>query len=701
MDEQDLQDAVVKNTTPELEDETEVSLLAEIRERYRAGCEAWREIWEEADTDMRYLANDPWDEADRRSRADAGRPCINHDELNQYVNQAANQQRMNPVGIVVHPAGDGADDDTAELHEKIIRAIEYRSNATHLVYTPTFESMLQCSMGFMKVTRRYVNDDTDDQEIILKAIPNYRSVVFDYDYQEADGSDAGWAFQLEPMRVNEYKRKFPNATRVSFSGEDVRVAPEWIKGDIIVVAAYYRVEYVPHEGKSGRKVQRRTIKQYVTNGLEILEKHDELGSIIPIIPMFGKEMWMNEGGTQKRKLISLVRFARDPQLSLAFITSQQLEEAMLTPRVPWIGYKGQFESDEEAWKTSQKIPHAFLQADPIVDEVTHQLLPLPQRVQFVPNFQAYEIAKDSCRRAIQSAMGIMPLPTAAQRQNQKSGVALDKIASQQQIGSFHFVDNSHMAMQLAGKIIEQWIPQIYDTQRSVPLHDADGTRKVVTINAPFVEAGQQPGVQPQEKPLMIGEGSHDVTISTGPSNDSTREAADELLTTIVANLGQIPKPGTPQAKLMALAIKGKQLGPLGDKMVDVIDPPQDEASPQQMQQAVMQAKQEAQALNAACQQLEAQVQQLEFEKKAKIVEMGARAAERHEDNETKLAIAEVNTKYQVIEQRLTMVVDLLKQWHGQAHEVAMAAQANANQQAQAEQAAQLQAAQAQPEPAQV
>jgi hypothetical protein len=42
-------------------------------------------------------------------------------------------------------------------------------------------------------------------------------------------------------------------------------------------------------------------------------------------------------------------------------------------------------------------------------------LPLPRRQAFTPNFQEYEIAKDSCRLAIQAAMGISPLPTAAQR----------------------------------------------------------------------------------------------------------------------------------------------------------------------------------------------------------------------------------------------------------------------------------------------
>src|SRR5574340_144245 len=105
------------------------ALLQEIRDRYRYACDAWREIREERKIDMRYISGDPWDESDRKARADAGRPCINHDELGQYVNQAINGLRQNKRGIKVSPAGNGASEKTAELHQDLIRTIEYRSQA--------------------------------------------------------------------------------------------------------------------------------------------------------------------------------------------------------------------------------------------------------------------------------------------------------------------------------------------------------------------------------------------------------------------------------------------------------------------------------------------------------------------------------------------------------------------------------------------
>src|SRR5690348_16206519 len=90
-------------------------LLERIRERYKYAKDMWREIREEAQTYMRYIAGDPWTEEDKKAREDAGRPCINHDELNQYINQANNQVRQSPPGIVFKPGDDSTDDDTAEF----------------------------------------------------------------------------------------------------------------------------------------------------------------------------------------------------------------------------------------------------------------------------------------------------------------------------------------------------------------------------------------------------------------------------------------------------------------------------------------------------------------------------------------------------------------------------------------------------------
>src|SRR5260221_6255670 len=134
-----------------------------------------------------------------------------------------------------------------------------------------------------------------------------------------------------------------------------------------------------YEVKRERRVEIPRVMQYMTNGLEILDEVPWHGSRIPIISCFGKELWMNEGGKAKRKLLSLVRLARDPQMLFSYLATQECEIAGMVPKIPWVGYKGQFESDIEAWEDSLQVPHAMLQVDIVVDGSNQQVLPLPQR----------------------------------------------------------------------------------------------------------------------------------------------------------------------------------------------------------------------------------------------------------------------------------------------------------------------------------
>jgi hypothetical protein len=681
------------------------AVLQRLRKRYSYASRVWLPIREESQTDRRYLSNDPWSEQDKKARAD--RPCINHDELNQYINQATNFIRSNPRGIQALPSGNGATEKSAEFRENLIRGIEYKYKGTQS-YITAFEQMVEGSYGFFRLGRKYVSNDPDcmdesifNQEISIGPIPNQDSVLYDPDCKELDWSDARYCFVLDPMPHEDFKEQYPNAQKTSFSSEDMLVASDWIAEQHVLVAEYWEVtskrikrylldngaivDRVPKGAKVRleRSIERKRVTQYLTNGIEILERTEQPGTEIPIIVMAGKQRYLDEGGTPKRILISLPRFARDPQLSLAYLSSQQMEEAGLTPKVPYIGYVGQFQTDEETWHTLTRVPHAFAQVDPIVDGATGQVLPLPQRQVFTPNFAAYEVAKDSARRAIQAAMGISPLPTAAERNNEKSGVALDRIETARSIGTYHFIDNYNRALERAGRIVDSWIGVTYDTEREVPLHHKDDTREMVRINTdgPYVDAKTN-----ELRHYPVDEGDHDITISTGPSNETQREAAGEFLDTLISTLPKLPLAPPQAAKLLALSIQMKQLGPKGDEMAEIIAPPDQNQMPPQAQQAMAQAQQQMQALMQ-------ELQQLRFEKQARVVENEYRMKIERMKIEAGITEASIEAKTQDVSERREFVGDMWQSLHDSAHDQAMQSMDHAHEQALASQQAQQQAQQ--------
>jgi Phage P22-like portal protein len=716
----------------------------DVRDAYSEYMNEWADIREESSVDRRYAAGDPWDKQDRLKREEAGRPCISLDELNQYLNQYNNTLRQNKRAIQVIPKGSGANDEDATRRENIIRGIENECNAQE-AYITMAENAAMSSYGYLLLGTAYRDDVADDEEaderlfeqkITITRVANPDMILLNPGFEKADASDVEDGFVLKRIKRAEFSRKYPNADKQSFTPDDLRQAKDWISEKDLQIAEYWKIHKTPkkllllrhkQEGQEilvpvwaddleGRKppkdevarermVEIKKVVQYITNGLEILDEIDWMGSRIPIISCFGKELWLDEGSGAKRKLLSMIRLARDPQMLFAYMCTQEAEEAKMTPKSPFMGAKGQFESARASWEMILEQPFAFIEYDTVLDAAANGgALPPPARLPWSPNFQSYEIAKDSIRRSIQAAMGISPLPTAAQRDSEKSGVALERISTQESIGSFHFTDNFDRALQNLGWQVNELITPIYDTAREVPVQKADGKSAVLQIignsSHPLKDDGayelqglpaNQDG-SPVEH-LHTGKGEFDVTISTGPSYQSQREQASEFVDHLIANWQQLGIPAPLAQKILALGIKLKDIGPIGDAIQELLDPPSDMSQwPPAAQAQFSQLQAQLQALqteNAALHQDRAArvlEQQTKLQLKDKeIAAKGAadaadhmvRMSEADKDRETKLEVAEIGTKAQSLQERLKLFNDLVKQFHDQAHDLGMLAQQHA------------------------
>lgn len=663
-------------------------LLREIREDFQYFRDFWRENHAEMRIDLRFISGDPWNPEDRKMREDNNRPVLSPDELSQYQNATINNLRQNKRAIKVSPRGSGATDKDAERRGALIRGIEYKSNAQG-AYTNAFENQINCGMGFFRITTKVISKD-GEVEPRIKSIENPLSVLLDPNAKEPDFCDQKRCFVFDVMRQRDFAKQWPKAQKTSFTAEDMAGAADWFQAENIMVAEYWRIDGYDENGDGGK------VTQYITNGVEILDKTEWPGSWIPIVAVMGKKVFVPKGTEVKRYYYSQIRLARGAQMMLAYAASQEAEEVGMMPRVPVVGYVGQFETDSEAWSNLNIVPRAYIQVDPVVDASNGQILPLPQRSQFAPNIQAYEMFVERWRRSLQASMGISPLPTAAQRQNEKSGIALDKIQTAQAVGSFHFTDNFDRSLEFAGRQLDELITKVIDTARQMSAQNPDGTQNLIHV-AP---TGQQPQAQPGEQidPDDVFDpqkGDFDVTISTGPSYQSQRDQASDFADTLLQSLPELPLPPQTKATLLSLTIKLKDIGPIGDEIAKIVDPQGDgEPIPAQAQQMMGQLQQEIQHLQQALAVAGAKVQDLEFEKKAGIVKGMNDVKLKQMDIEKDLAVAEINTKAQELSERITFVQDMVQQLHVQAHDSAMSAQeAQQDQQMQsqqADQAAQLQ-----------
>ena len=569
--------------------------LQEIRERRTEAESEWGPILEEARKDRLCVAGKVWEAMDPKGlkkRQEANRPAISLDELGQFINQTTNDIRANPRGIKYAPTGDGANDKGAEFYQNHTREIEYRSHA-QIAYMGALDQGVTSSIGWLKVATRRTHPRTFNQDIWIDPIMNADQVLPSPGFVWPDGRDIKYLYYIEPWQERDFVRAFPKAEVSSFTPEWRQIVPLWLQPHTVQVAEYWSLETqrktlvafrMPNspqiieafvdelpDGKLPAGVENlreeesdlQTVYACLTNGVEILDEIKWLGKHIPFVCCMGKSLFINSS-EHSRQILSLTRLARTPAMLHAYITSCEAEAIGAVPRTQYVGYKGQF-ADSDRWEQSNYVPVAYTEALERT-ELTPPgvILPLPQRQPWDPPLQNLEMAKESARRSIQAAMGITPLPTAMQRDSQKSGEAYRRVEAAMQRGSYHFVAAHDLMIERTGIIVEDLIDKVLDSARQVPVRQPDDSAAVVWIN------------NQEEEDSVSTKGSYRVTVSTGPASDSQREEASDFVQAMVSNLAVVAQMAGPQVALQVLAksIRLKQLGPIGDEIAELLSPKQ-------------------------------------------------------------------------------------------------------------------------------
>lgn len=659
-------------------------VLDRMHDRFTYCVDRWTDVRTEAKTDMRHVKGDPWDPSERLARVKAKRPVIALDELGQYENQVVNEVRANPRAIKFSPVGDGANDKTARFYANKAREIEYRSHAQQH-YTRAFQNMVERSYGYCKVLTEFVTDkpakpsepwSAFSKRLVIGGVADPDSCYPDPDFVDATGRDWKYFFEIESRTRSEFKREWPNAAIQDFTPDLVKYSNGWIDQSSVRIAAYWELKHTekmleawemtnPDTGqpvvfewwadeaeemveqaraaggnptkKDEREVLEPKVTQYLTNGVEILKTTPWPGKWIPYVAMFGKMLWMDEGSGPKLVIMSMTRLARDPNMLHAYYTSCEAEMIGMTPKVPWWVWKGSLDkANAIKVQKANHEPVAFIEVDPKLSTNQMDTPSLPQRVPFEPPIQAIDMGKEGARRAIQASMGLTPLPTSAQRRNEKSGVALKQIEDSGQRGSYHFIDSYNMGIERIGELLEDLIPKVHDTKGETPVLGPDMKSSTMYIGAD--PDGQLPQGIEKDQAIQSIEGLHAVTIEVGPEVQSERqEAAGFVDTFITSPLMQLLPP--PMAlEIVALLVKLKNLGPIGDQISELLKPSDQEQDMVPRQEAA-QAVQEAQKIIETLQQ---HIQQLEQEQAGKVEIERVRAEGKMvadaQNNEAKLKI---------------------------------------------------------------
>lgn len=592
----------------------------------------WFDNYREAAIDLKMYTGDPathygsgWD--DKYSTPTSAMVIDN--ELPQYVHQVTNDIRQNVPSIKVLPVSDG-DIETGEIFRGLFRAIEDHSHADEVCDTAA-ESAVICSIGFMGLDHDYCNEESDEQEVIFKTIPDALSEFLDPASVEYDGRDSNGHVSLVPINKKDFDRLYKGKAFCSFADPE----GDSSKKDSIILGQIFIREF---SGERGKKI---IVRRYLFSGEDKLVDSTFPGKYIPRVPIYGEMRWIDG----KRVLSSLLRQARSPQRRLNHMLSKESQVLAQAPIAPILAVEGTLVNERKQYQ----IPGLENALEYRQIDIDGNAAPAPIRLQPPSASTGFLEAIASAKEAIKASMGIYNAGL-GKREGDASGRALEQLDQSGDVATFHYPDNVRRSYGHMGEIAIEMIPVIYDTPRIVQTLNDEADVIMVGINGAQVQEGQKQAYD-------LTKGKYRVRITTGASYTTKRQQESAFLQEAFKADPELMKIGgdllfksldTPGAQAMAARMK-KMLPPqLQD---DNQQDPQVIALAQQlqqMQQIIQQGAQEIKDLQTQLQskQAELEIKSREVGVKEQDVQIKAYQAQQGEpqppvDNSNEIEIAKL------------------------------------------------------------
>ncbi len=294
------------------------------------------------------------------------------------------------------------------------------------------------------------------------------------------------------------------------------------------------------------------IRRYIINGADVIEGMDGdekyfPGKYIPIILCLGKERNI-EG---KRYVRGMIRDAKDPMRLVNYWTTSLAETVALAPKAPWLGTAAMFKGYENDYATAHEENFPYLKYN--IDPMNPQGYPTRNHAGDPPLalFSQLQIAHQNLKDVIGQYAADM-----GDNGPERSGPAIIARQTPGDVGTFAFLDNLSRSIAHSGRIINEMIPEVYDTERDVRLRNVDETETFVPINTTagnalknirknpsryfglspekLAEEMRQKGSEARFNDITIGK--YDVIVSVGPSYTTQRQEASQNLFTLINSM---------------------------------------------------------------------------------------------------------------------------------------------------------------------
>lgn len=508
-----------------------------ILERLIADQEAEEDLRDEIDEIELFVDGDQW-EQDVWDSTD-GRPRYTFDMQNATINRIWNEMAANEYSATTQPIGGGADEDTSNIIDGLIRNI-YNISCSDDISANVGKKAIKSGFACSRLTAQFVGESFYQDIVEEPIFDSHRRVWFDCNSEKRTREDAMHCFVMAEMTREAAEKKYPKfkssvETSRKRSGDTHKRVNNVVVGEILYKEPYKKTIYLLDDKQSSvvdsagllrmqenfqavtvvdeREADCFRVYSRKFDGAGWLTDEKEVAfDFIPIIPEYANHE-IRDGKFIYR---GCVRGQMDAQRVFNYSESRKIEESVLSPRrKTWVDDRVAEGYVDELSDINRNPSAVQLFNGARADEATHA--PIFETGGPNTNPAITEISNDMIRN-----MSLNSNLPSVEQEMMSTGRDSDLRAEQRnsigQMGTFEYYRAHKTYLEYKAKVLLSGIPRIYDTSRKIRTVDEAGASSEEMINFPDAEGNIINN-------LVMGK--YDITVKVGKQFQSRQAEAND------------------------------------------------------------------------------------------------------------------------------------------------------------------------------
>lgn len=503
-----------------------------------------------------FVMGDQWREEESKLFERYNKIPLMMNKLGVFMNHLEGDYIQNTPNLQIVPDSDVSAED-ANVRAALVKDISLNSDAK-TTYQKSYGHSVVGGFGAFRLGTKYLNDESFDQQIIIDGFNDPNQCYFDISAQhvcKVDGMYSGFKTRISRKSFRDkYGRDIESQIGTTSITEDSTMAfadddsitqiddfervvdkshsmiYKLSDGSVINNKEFSELEKIKVDGKKilmrngipvtvieKRDVVRYKIVHRQIAGDFVLEEEDFPSERLPIIFVDQKSYYTKQGQQITR---SFFKDVKDAQRYLNYIATQSAYLLKISRYDQFIMPRKCAASPDaqEQWRDPSIVNGALYYDETPSGAKPEQLRP-PELSQSL--YQQYERTLID----LQSGTGLFNTQL-GERGNEVSGSAIRK-RNQRGDKNTQITRNSlDVAIATAGEIINEMIPKVYDTNRTLVLPMPESQEQKVEINKPIDEYGL--GIQNN-----MTKGRYKIRLKPGLSYEGQKEEALESLQSVL------------------------------------------------------------------------------------------------------------------------------------------------------------------------